>query len=124
MIRFREKQYIVQDLMNEVIEHLKLDGQKPNIIKEDQAKEVASTNSNSRVIYSFTRNKQGFYEMKLMDKELYNYTRKLLGDQFLLRITSEDKDMNMFTCESEFKGRILDAIDIIGRKFNLSVVVR
>lgn len=124
MIRFREKQYIVQDLMNEVIEHLKLDGQKPNIIKEDQAKEVASTNSNSRVIYSFTRNKQGFYEMKLMDKELYNYTRKLLGDQFLLRITDEDKDMNMFTCESEFKGRILDAIDIIGRKFNLSVVVR
>lgn len=124
MIRFREKQYIVQDLMNEVIEHLKLDGQKPNIIREDQAKEVASTNSNSRVIYSFTRNKQGFYEMKLMDKELYNYTRKLLGDQFLLRITGEDKDMNMFTCESEFKGRILDAIDIIGRKFNLSVVVR
>lgn len=110
--------------MNEVIEHLKLDGQKPNIIREDQAKEVASTNSNSRVIYSFTRNKQGFYEMKLMDKELYNYTRKLLGDQFLLRITGEDKDMNMFTCESEFKGRILDAIDIIGRKFNLSVVVR
>lgn len=124
MITFREKSYIVQDLTNEVIEHLKLDGQKPNIIREDEAKNVASTNSNSRVIYSFVRNKQGFYEMKLMDKELYNYTRKLLSDQFLLRITNEDKDLNMFTCESEYKGRILDAIDIIGRKFNLSIVVR
>ena len=69
MIQFREKQHTIQDLTSEVLDHLKLDGQSPNIITEDKAKETAGINSNSRVIYSFVRNKQGFYEMKLMDKD-------------------------------------------------------
>lgn len=124
MIKFREKKYMIQDLTNEVLDHLKDDGQLPNIINESEADSTSKLSSKSLVLYSFIRNESGLYELKLMDKQLYSFNTTKLPDRFGLRVINIDKDNRIITLESEYKGRVLDAIDVMSRMYKLSVVVR
>lgn len=124
MIKFREKKYMIQDLTNEVLDHLKDDGQLSNIINESEADSTSKLSSKSLVLYSFIRNESGLYELKLMDKQLYSFNTTKLPDRFGLRVINIDKDNRIITLESEYKGRVLDAIDVMGRMYKLSVVVR
>ena len=57
------------------------------------------------------------------DKELYNYTQKLLRDIFRLRITDITKDTRIVTAEGDHKGVLLRVIDILRDKYTFSVVL-
>ena len=74
------------------------------------------------VLRSFIRNEDGQYEIKLQDKELYKYTQKLVRDIFQMRITDIDTKTRIITAERPEKGIVLDIIEILGVKYNLSIV--
>lgn len=122
MIPFRRKKTPEKDLMNEALEYLKEQGLKPNIITPEQADKVSRVNSKSMVLVSFKQNDEGFYQIQVQDKELYNYTKKLIGDIFRMRIKDIDKDNRIITAECDHLGIALDIIEILCRKYNLSVV--
>lgn len=122
MIAFRAKKD-VQDLMPEAIEYLNKEGGKSfNIITPDKADEVSKKNSKAMVLVSFVRTEEGYYQIQVQDKELYNYTRKFLRDYCRLKITNEDKERRIFTAECEQKGLALDVIDLLRIKYDFSVV--
>ena len=125
MISFRKKQSLVQDLMPEAIEYLKKDSEgKPfNIITPDEADRVSRINSKAMVLVSFVKNEYGYYQIQVQDKELYNYTQKLLRDIFRMRITGIDREKRIVTAECDHLGIALSIIDVIREKYNLSVVV-
>ena len=110
--------------MPEAIEYLKKEEGKPfNIITPDEADRVSRINSKAMVLVSFVKNEYGYYQIQVQDKELYNYTQKLLRDIFRMRITDIDKKNRIVTAECDHKGVILAIIDVIREKYNLSVVV-
>ena len=121
MVSFRKKT-LIQDLMPEAIEYLKKQGVRFNTISEDQADQVSRVNSKAMVLRSFIRNGDGQYEIKLQDKELYKYTQKLVRDIFQMRITDIDTKTRVITAERPEKGIVLDIIEILGVKYNLSIV--
>lgn len=121
MVSFRKKT-LVQDLMPEAVEYLKKQGVRFNTISEDQADQVSKVNSKAMVLRSFIRNENGQYEIKLQDKELYKYTQKLVRDIFQMRITNIDTKTRVITAERPEKGIVLDIIEILGVKYNLSIV--
>jgi len=121
MVSFRKKS-IIQDLMPEAIEYLKKQGVRFNTISEDQADQVSRVNSKAMVLRSFIKNEEGQYEIKLQDKELYKYTQKLVRDIFQMRITDVDTKTRVITAERPEKGIVLDIIEILGVKYNLSIV--
>ena len=123
MVNFRKKKYLIQNLMSDALEYLRKQGIRPNIISPEQADSVSRVNSKAMVLVSFIRNQNGFYEMKLQDKELYNYTQKLVKDIFLMRITDIDKKNRIITAETDHLGKALDCIEILGLKYNLSIVM-
>jgi hypothetical protein len=59
-----------------------------------------------------------------MDKELYRFTIKLLEDKLGLTIRHIDTEKRLICAVDKYKGKILNSIDILGRRYNLSVVVR
>lgn len=123
MISFRAKKCIVQDLMPEAIEYLNnTEGKNFNIITPDKADEVSRKNSKAMVLVSFVKNENGFYQIQVQDKELYNYTQKLLRDYCRMRITNIDKDNRIVTAECDHKGIALNIIDILRVKYDFSVV--
>lgn len=124
MIKFRERRKEEEDIMQDVITHLKEDGQNPNIIKEDDADRVSKLNSKSLVLYRAFLNLDNMYEIQIMDKELYRFTRKLLEDKLGLILERVDEEKRLFCAVDKYKGKILNAVDILGRRYNLSVVVR
>ena len=75
------------------------------------------------VLVSFIRNESGFYQIQLQDKELYSYTQKLVRDILMMRITDIDKKNRIITAETDHLGRALDSIEILGLKYNLSIVM-
>jgi len=121
MVSFRKKT-LIQDLMPEAVEYLKKQGVRFNTISEDQADQVSRVNSKAMVLRSFIRNGDGQYEIKLQDKELYKYTQKLIRDIFQMRITDIDTKTRVITAERPEKGIVLDIIEILGVKYNLSIV--
>lgn len=80
MINFRKKKYLIQNLMPDAIEYLKKQGLRPNIITPEQADSVSRVNSKAMVLVSFIKNESGYYQIQVQDKELYNYTQKLIKD--------------------------------------------
>ena len=100
MINFRKKKYLVQNLIPDALEYLKKQGLRPNIISRDEADEVSKVNSKAMVLISFTKNEYGYYEIQVQDKELYNYTQKLIRDIFRMRITNIDKEHRIITAVS------------------------
>jgi hypothetical protein len=95
-----------------------------NSIKLEQADSVSRVNSKAMVLRSFIKNDNGYYEMKVQDKELYNYTQKLIREKFQMRITDIDRKDRIITAECDHLGIALDIIEILGRKYNLSIVTQ
>ena len=122
MISFRQKKTLTQDLIPEALEYLKNEGVSVNIITPEEADKVSKVNSKAMVLVSFTKNEQGYYQIQVQDKELYNYTQKLIKDIFRMRITDIDKKTRVITAECDHKGVALDIIEILAKKYNLSVV--
>lgn len=123
MITFRKKKYLVQNLMPDALEYLKKQGLRPNIISPDEADSVSKVNSKAMVLVSFIKNENGYYQIQVQDKQLYNYTQKLLRDVFAMRITDIDKSTRVVTAECDHLGVALDIIEILARKYTLSIVV-
>lgn len=121
MITFRKK-YLIQNLMPDAIEYLRKKGIVPNIITSDQSDSVSRVNSKAMVLVSFIKNESGYYQIQVQDKELYNYTKKLIKDFFRMRITDIDQEKRIITAETDHLGIALDIIEVLGRKYNLSVV--
>lgn len=122
MINFRKKKYLIQNLMPDAIEYLKKQGLRPNIITPEQADSVSRVNSKTMVLVSFIKNESGYYQIQVQDKELYNYTQKLIKDIFRMRITDINKETRVITAETDHLGIAFDIIEILATKYNLSVV--
>lgn len=122
MINFRKKKYLIQNLMPDAIEYLKKQGLRPNIITPEQADSVSRVNSKAMVLVSFIKNESGYYQIQVQDKELYNYTQKLIKDIFRMRITDVNKETRVITAETDHLGIAFDIIEILATKYNLSVV--
>lgn len=122
MINFRKKKYLIQNLMPDAIEYLKKQGLRPNIITPEQADSVSRVNSKAMVLVSFIKNESGYYQIQVQDKELYNYTQKLIKDIFRMRITDINKETRVITAETDHLGVAFDIIEILATKYNLSVV--
>lgn len=122
MINFRKKKYLIQNLMPDALEYLKKQGLRPNIITPEQADSVSRVNSKAMVLVSFIKNESGYYQIQVQDKELYNYTQKLIRDIFRMRITNINKETRVITAETDHLGVALDIIEILATKYNLSVV--
>ena len=124
MISFRKKISPKQDLIQEAISHLnKEEGKSFNIITPEEAEKVSKINSKAMVLVSFIKNENGYYQIQVQDKELYNYTQKLLRDIFRMRILDIDKKARIVTAECDHLGIALAIIDVIREKYNLSIVV-
>lgn len=108
--------------MPQALEYLKKQGIRPNIITPDQADSVSRVNSKAMVLVSFVQNESGYYQIQVQDKELYNYTQKLIREIFQMRITNIDKKTRIVTAETDHLGVALDIIEVLGVKYNLSVV--
>lgn len=122
MINFRKKKYLIQNLMPDAIEYLKKQGLRPNIITPEQADSASRVNSKAMVLVSFIKNESGYYQIQVQDKELYNYTQKLIKDIFRMRITDINKETRVITAETDHLGIAFDIIEILATKYNLSVV--
>jgi len=122
MVEFRKKT-LIQDLMPEAIEYLKKQQVRFTTITENQADQASRINSKAMVLRSFIRTEKGMYEIKVQDKELYKYTQKLMRDIFQMRITDIDTKNRIITAERPEKGIVLDIIEILGVKYNLSIVL-
>lgn len=122
MVTFRKK-HLIQNLMPDALEYLKKQGLRPNIITPDQANEVSRVNSKAMVLVSFVKNESGYYQIQVQDKELYNYTQKLIRDIFRMRITDIDKTTRIITAETDHYGIVLDIIEALALKYNLSIVM-
>lgn len=122
MVTFRKKKYLVQDMMPEAIDYLKKQGVKYTIITPEEADEVSKVNSKAMVLSSFIKNEYGYYQIQVQDKELYNYTQKLIKNIFQMRITDINKEKRMITAETDHLGVALDIIEVLGVKYNLSLV--
>ena len=122
MIEFRKKKTLVKDLIPEAIDRLRKEGIPFNIITPEEANKVSKVNSKAMVLVSFIRTEFGYFQIKLQDKELYNYTQKLVKDYFRMRITDIDKQNRIITAECDYLGIALDIIEILGQKYNLSIV--
>jgi hypothetical protein len=123
MINFKPKHQKEEDLMPEALRYLKDCGQKPVTIKVEDADKVSRVNSKAMVLREFKKNSDGNFQISVQDKELYKYTQKLVGDIFRMRILKIDKKNRIITAETESKGIALDIIEILGLKYNLSIVV-
>lgn len=122
MIEFRKKKTLIKDLIPEAIDRLRKEGIPFNIITPEEADKVSKVNSKAMVLVSFIRTEFGYFQIKLQDKELYNYTQKLVKDYFRMRITDIDKQNRIITAECDYLGIALDIIEILGQKYNLSIV--
>ena len=122
MINFKPKHQDIENLMPQAIQYLKDSGQKPNLIKLEDADNVSKVNSRAMVLREFIKNSDGNYQISLQDKEMYNYTQKLIKDIFRMRVLGVDKKSRIITAETDSIGVALDIIEILGLKYNLSIV--
>lgn len=122
MITFRPKKYIQKDLVPEAINYLTSKGIRPNIITAEEAEEASKVNSRAMVITKFFQNTRGKIEIEVQDKEGYRYTQKLFEDIYKMTILDVDKKNRKLRAETDYLGRTLEMISILGRKYNLSIV--
>jgi len=122
MINFKPKHQDIENLMPQAIQYLKDSGQKPNLIKLEDADNVSKVNSRAMVLREFIKNSDGNYQISLQDKEMYNYTQKLIKDIFRMRVLEVNKKSRIITAETDSIGVALDIIEILGLKYNLSIV--
>lgn len=122
MVTFRRKKTLEKDLIPEALEYLREQRVKTTIIKPEQADAASRVNSKSMVLVSFKQNENGYYQIQVQDKELYNYTKKLIKDIFRMRILDIDQKNRIITAETDHLGIALDIIEVLAVKYNLSIV--
>lgn len=122
MITFRPKKYIPKDLIPDVIDYLTKKGIRPNLITAGEADYVSKVNSRAMVITKFLQNERGKFEIEVQEKEGYRYTRKLFEDIYKMKILNVDKENRKLSAETDYLGKTLEMISILGRKYNLSIV--
>lgn len=121
MITFKKKT-LEENLMKEAIDHLTKEGVSFDLITAGQADSVSKVNSKAMVLTEFKKTTDDRYSITIMDKGFYNYTRKLLEDYCGLKIVGEDKKARTFTAETSHIGIALDVVEVLGLKYNLSIV--
>lgn len=126
MITFRQGKQIIQNLMPEALEYLEDNDVRPNLIKPEDADDVAKANSRAIVLLEFIKNENGYYQIKLQSKQYYRWTEKMISDIFKMRILDIDHKKGTITAETNYKGIALEVIEILGKnkkKYNLSIVL-
>jgi ketopantoate reductase len=126
MITFRQGKQIIQDLMPEALQYLEDNDVRPNLIKPEDADDVAKANSRAIVLLEFIKNENGYYQIKLQSKQYYRWTEKMISDIFKMRILNIDHKKGTITAETNYKGIALEVIEILGKnkkKYNLSIVL-
>ena len=123
MITFRKKS-LTENLVPEAIEHLDKEGVNYSLISPSQADSTSKVNSKAMVLMSFEKTERGTYQIVVKDKEFYPYTRKFIGDPSYcrMRITDTNQNERTVTAEVDHLGIALDVIEILGIKYNLSIV--
>lgn len=121
MIIFKKKT-LEEDLIPKAVEYLEQEGVPFNKISPKEADSASKANSKAMVLMSFIKNDRGFYQIVVKDKEFYTYTRKLLKDYCSMRLVGEDQKSRTFTAETDHLGIVLDVIEVLGIKYNLSIV--
>lgn len=122
MITFKKKNEGAIDLIPDAIDHLGSGGFEYSLIKARDANLVSAKNTKSLVLTSFCETAEGYYEMKIMDKSLYNYTQKLLKDILQMRIVNIDRTSRVITAQVDHLGVALDILEALSLKYNLSIV--
>lgn len=126
MITFRQGKQIIQNLMPEALEYLEDNDVRPNLIKPEDADDVAKANSRAIVLLEFIKNENGYFQIKLQSKQYYRWTEKMISDIFKMRILDIDHTKGTITAETNYKGIALEVIEILGKnkkKYNLSIVM-
>lgn len=121
MIIFKKKT-LEENLMPKAEEYLEQEGVSFNKISPKEADAASKVNSKAMVLMSFIKNDRGYYQITVKDKEFYTYTRKLLKDYCSMRMVGEDQKTRTFTAETDHLGIALDVIEVLGIKYNLSIV--
>lgn len=122
MITFRPKKQKPINLVQKAIDYLTNKQVPFSIIKEKEADIVSQRNSKSIVLLEFIQNEMGLIQIKLQDKKLYSWTEKMISEIFRMNITDIDEKSRIITATSEHEGHVLDVIEILGLKYNLSIV--
>ena len=122
MITFRPKKQKPINLVQKAIDYLTNKQVPFSIIKEKEADMVSQRSSKSIVLLEFIQNEMGLIQIKLQDKKLYSWTEKMISEIFRMSITDIDEKSRIITATSEHEGHVLDVIEILGLKYNLSIV--
>ena len=122
MIVFRPKKQKPVNLVQEAIDYLTKNGILFSLIKEKDSDAVSQRSAKSIVLREFIQNENGLIQIKLQDKKLYAWTEKMISDIFKMDITDIDEANRIITAVSEHKGHVLDVIEVLGLKYNLSIV--
>jgi acetolactate synthase small subunit len=122
MITFRPKKQKPINLVQKAIDYLTNKQVPFSIIKEKEADMVSQRSSKSIVLLEFIQNEMGLIQIKLQDKKLYSWTEKMISEIFRMNITDIDEKSRIITATSEHEGHVLDVIEILGLKYNLSIV--
>lgn len=122
MITFRQKKQKEVNLVQDAITYLTKQQVPFDIIKEKDSDIVSQRNSKSIVLVSFMINKDGLIQLQIQDKKLYSWTEKMISEIFKMEIIDIDQKKRIITAVTEHKGHALDAIEILGLKYNLSIV--
>ena len=122
MITFRQKKQKPINLVQKAIDYLTNKQVPFSVIKEKEAGLVSQRNSKSIVLLEFIQNEMGLFQIKLQDKKLYSWTEKMISEIFRMDITEIDEKSRIITATSEHEGHVLDVIEILGLKYNLSIV--
>ena len=121
MISFRQK-VIEKDLLSEIPKYLKNKKIPYTMIKKREANKVSQINSKAMVIRSYKSDSSGKYRIEIQDKALYRYTQKLVEEIFGMKITDIDQKNRVITAETSSEGLMMDFIELLGLKYNLSIV--
>ncbi len=122
MITFRPKKQKPVNLVQKAIDYLTNKQVPFTVIKEKDADMVSQRSSKSIVLLEFIQNDLGLIQIKLQDKKLYSWTEKMISEIFRMTITDIDEESRVITATSEHEGHVLDVIEILGLKYNLSIV--
>lgn len=128
MIRFRPKNQEEINLVDEAIDYLKSNKLQYKVIKSSDRDRAAGLNTKQMVLTSIKETTQGSFQITLMDKnsvvngKVYPYTEKLLGTILGLRIIKSDESTSTITAESDYKGKLLDVVDILARRYQVSII--
>ena len=122
MITFRYKKQKPVNLIQDALNYLEKKDVPFTVIKEKDADIFSQKSAKSIVLRQFIQNEFGLYQIKIQDKKLYSWTEKMISDIFRMDITEIDEESRIITAVSEHEGHVLDVIEVLGLKYNLSIV--